>query len=285
LPLGSQKPWECVPEKFQCPSHMICVMKRQRFHCVCDRYFGFYGPKCQQTSKATWLLTVISSMCTTWSIGAILSNIGLALHLKERKKIKMDRTGQTLFFNLIGAVSMAAMNGGVVVTAVGLDPNMIYYHLGRPIVLPTLFSSLIFSALSVSVVWIIDVFNATPTNSGSNSVRCKHAQEQKILTVLYCSSIASFVAIVVVISVFVEHWVPLVSIVGVAFSTFIGVAYHFAGRRVVNELRSLEVSVHVIHWRTPPSLQHAILKHRQIFLRDKRTSGNFRSRSNQRVKQ
>jgi hypothetical protein len=245
LPLGSDKPDSCTPGAFQCPSHMICVERKQPrlgdFKCVCDRFFGFSGVKCTHRTKTTWFLFVTSSLCSLWSLGAVISNVALAIELRETGRLKMNRSARTLLFNTLTAVLFAVVNGGMCLTAINLDPNMVFYEQGRAICLASLYFFLILSSLSVSVVWIIDLHKATPVNSGSISLHEKKKHELATLCTLY--SVASVASCLVVSLPFILRiWIPLVSATGVLFSTFIGFTYQIAGRRILRELNPIDVS-------------------------------------------
>ena len=236
--LGSPKPNECRVHNYDCPSHMFCVPRDDGgSHCICDRFLGYRGPECRQRTRATWLLSVFCILIMLWGFRALISNITLALELKETGRLKANSIGRTLFFNTFASLGPTILAAGLAVTVSDIDPNMKWYQHGCNVSIAVSFFFMCSSTLSVSVVWIIDVQKTATLDMGPEAVRHKKWQERVFLTSAYAISLSA-AALVVVISIFSDLSTgSLLTLLGVLYSAVVGASYHFAGKRVIRDLR------------------------------------------------
>jgi hypothetical protein len=176
-----------------------------------------------------------------FAVRALLSNIMLALELKETGRLKLNCIGRTLFFNTLVPVILNAHYMGVFAMLLELDPDMKYQEHGRRISLSAIFFTSILDFMSVSVVWIIDVQKAVAMRAGTNSALAKKWQERGYLTGLYIFSLSAATLVVIF---FTTLAIPMryISVVGSIFTACIGFSYHYAGRRVLAHLRVADVS-------------------------------------------
>jgi hypothetical protein len=176
-----------------------------------------------------------------FAVRALLSNIMLALELKETGRLKLNCIGRTLFFNTLVPVILLAHYMGVVAMLLELDPEMDFQEHGREVTLSAIFFTTILDFMSVSVVWIIDVKKAVAMRAGTNSALAKKWQERGYLTGLYIFSLSAATLVVIF---FGTLNIPFrfVALVGVLYSACIGFSYHYAGRRVLAHLRVADVS-------------------------------------------
>jgi len=91
------------------------------------------------------------------------------------------------------------------------------------------------------VVWIIDVLKAATMRAGASSARAKKRKERVYLASLYTFSLIA-ATLVVVLFAFLNTPLRYIALVGVFYSAYIGVLYHYAGRRVLSHLRVADVS-------------------------------------------
>ena len=191
--LGSSKPAECEPLKYECPSHMLCLAPNysDAGHCVCDRFLGFFGPQCRGRSRATWLLFTFCIALSYFAVWALLSNITLALEMKKTGRLKPNCIGRTLFFNTLMPVCLLSHYLGYAAMLLELDPDMKYQKHGRGISLSVIFFLIIMDCLSISVVWIIDVQQAAAMRAGASSTRTKKRQQRGYLVGLYIFSLSA----------------------------------------------------------------------------------------------
>jgi hypothetical protein len=172
---------------------------------------------------------------------ALLSNITLALELKETGRLKPNSIGRTLFFNTLVPISNLAHYMGVIAIVTELDPNMKYHQHGIGVCLSFTSASIILTTLSVSVVWVIDVQKAAAMRTGISSERTKKRQERLLLAGLYIFSLS---AATLVLICFATSDTPLqyLTLIGTVYSALVGFSYHYAGRRVLAHLHVADVS-------------------------------------------
>jgi hypothetical protein len=243
--LGSEKPVSCNPSKLECPSHMRCVSTQNghsdhKNHCVCDRYFGFKGEGCEETTRASWFLCSLSVITALWALKALSSNVTLFHELSANGRIKANNIGRTLLFNTLMTLPLAAFSVGIVLTLVGVDEDMEFYEHGRQICISSIFLFFILSTLSVSVVWIIDVVNTTTSSVGADGVNAKKRKKKSYLLALYALSFLLFVIVAILIS-FLDSFGVVIPIAGLTFTVLVGTSYHLAGRRVLSDLQIAQV--------------------------------------------
>jgi hypothetical protein len=209
-----------------------------RHHCVCDRFLGFRGPECRKETRATWLLAGFAVVIFFWAIWALVSNIRLLFELKEAGRLKANSIGRTMFFNTMGTVPVMGLALGVVWTTLGLDPHMTLYHIGGEVAITAMFFFYIISALTVSVVWIIDIQKTSSAfGVGIESARLQKRQELVYLTIAYVISLSCSALVIIA-----NNSLVLVSIIGIFFNSFVGFSYQYAGRRVIRYLAIVEVT-------------------------------------------
>jgi hypothetical protein len=185
-------------------------------------------------------------MCIVLSLLAmrgLLSNITLALELKETGRLKLNSIGRTLFFNALVPISLLAHFAALIAIILELDPNMDNSQHGIGLCLSFSASAVILSTLSVSVVWIIDVQKATAMRAGPSSAQ---QQERVLLAGLY---IFSYSAATLVVISYAATDTPLryITLVGAVYSACVGASYHFAGKRVLAHLHVADVSYVPMH--------------------------------------
>jgi len=172
----------------------------------------------------------------------LISNITLALELKETGRLKANSIGRTLFFNTLASLGPTVLATVFLVTIFEIDPNMEWYQHGRNVSIAVSYFFFFLSTLSVSVVWIIDVQKTAAMDMGTEAVRHKKRQERVFLTSAYAISLSA-AALVVVISIFSDRSIiELMCIVGLLYSIIVGASYHFAGKRVIRDLHIVSVS-------------------------------------------
>jgi len=98
------------------------------------------------------------------------------------------------------------------------------------------------STLSVSVVWIIDVKKLASMGLGADAARAKKRQERVYLTAFYIISLSGS-AFTLFVFFFSKSAVQTVSLMGVTLNIITGGSYYYAGRRVIRDLRVVEVSI------------------------------------------
>jgi hypothetical protein len=174
-------------------------------------------------------------------VWALLSNIMLALELKETGRLKLNSIGRTLLFNTLVPVFLLVYYLGSVAILLELDPNMKFQEHGTRVNISAIFFVLILDTLSVSVVWIIDVLKAASMRAGASSARAKKRKERVYLASLYTFSLIA-ATLVVVLFAFLNTPLRYIALVGALYSANIGVLYHYAGRRVLCHLRVADVS-------------------------------------------
>jgi len=243
--LGSTKPEVCRPESYDCPSHMACVPgDHGTFHCICDRFLGFRGKSCREHSRASWLLLALSIFITLWAFWLLFSNITLAFELKDAGRLKANSNGRTLFFNSLSTLPVITLAIGFALTVVGaglgVDPHMEFYQHGRPACIVGIYLFYFLSTLSVSVVWIIDVKKLASMGLGAGAARAKKRQERVYLTAFYIISLSGS-AFTLFVFFFSKSAVQTVSLMGVTLNIITGGSYYYAGRRVIRDLRVVEV--------------------------------------------
>ena len=220
---------------------MVCVPSDHGTrHCICDRFLGFRGQECREHTRASWLLLVITIIITLWAFWALLSNITLAIELKDAGRLKANSIGRTLFFNSLSTLPVAALATGIGLTVFAdVDPHMEFYQNGRSTCIVGIFFCYILATLSVSVVWIIDVQKMASVGLGTEITRMKKRQERVYLTAAFVIALSSAALIYSVIGS--SPFVGLACI-GIFYNIFVGVSYFYAGRRVIRVLRKAEVS-------------------------------------------
>jgi hypothetical protein len=258
--LGSAKPATCTPQQFDCPSHMLCVASRSSnagHKCRCHRFFGFTGPQCRGGSRATWLLFAFLITLSIFAVWALLSNIMLALELKEAGRLKPNCIGRTLFFNTLVSISLLAHYMGMTAIILDLDPGMNYAQHGAVVCLPFISFSFVLATLSVSVVWIIDVQKASAMRTGITSSAKAKKQERVYLAGLYMFSLSA-ATLLLIIFFRSENQVLLSLFFSALYCTCVGFSYLYAGQRVLAHLHVPNVSCapnpkHTHEIRPPPS--------------------------------
>ena len=239
--LGSPKPNDCEPWMHQCPSHFLCIPRRELGgnHCVCHRYFGFMGTKCRKRSRASWLLLVLSIINAIMSFRALLSNIMLALELKDSGRLKANRIGRTLFFNTVVTLPVMTIAIGNSLIVLEVDRNADFETHGYQVCVACLLFVYYLSTLSVSMVWIVDVQRMSSLGLGRESRLVKKRQERIWLLVTYVVAL-SCVALGIILFVFSSS--APISIVICTYNTIVAGSYRYGGRRVVRDLSLSEVS-------------------------------------------
>jgi len=222
-----------------------------------------------------------------WGFRALISNITLALELKETGRLKANSIGRTLFFNTFASLGPTILAAGLAVTVSDIDPNMKWYQHGCNVSIAVSFFFICSSTLSVSVVWIIDVQKTATLDMGPEAVRHKKWQERVFLTSAYAISLSA-AALVVVISIFSDLSTgSLLTLLGVLYSAVVGASYHFAGKRVIRDLRIVIVgafsfvSFHILEY----TVIHLPCFYRQAYqCFGRKTSLKLRRISKQQVK-
>jgi len=103
----------------------------------------------------------------------------------------------------------------------------------------------ILTTLSVSLAWAIDVKNTRQASDGTDAIqfaRTKKRQENRILGALYFVSLLAL-SLVSLSFALGDVYNPTTGIVSVVYSIFIGATFHYAGQRVIRDLRVTQVSV------------------------------------------
>jgi len=243
---GSPKPNDCDPwldtPANKCPQRFLCTprLRLDGNHCICNRYLGFRGAECRKRSRASWLLLVLSIIIAFMSFRALISNIVLALELKNSGRLKANNIGRTLFFNTLTLPPTIAIGTFYSLILLEVDRNLIFLQHGLQICLACLFFFYFLSTLSVSMVWIIDVQRRSSQGLGRESRLAKKRQER--IWILATYGVALSCVTLAMITYAFSASARNISIVLCIYNIIVAGSYHYAGRRVVRDLRISVVS-------------------------------------------
>jgi hypothetical protein len=221
LPLGSDPPSSCTIGNYECPSHYICSNSK----CVCDRFYGFYGPDCEKLSVASYVYSIVYLL--TWPIMAsgFVYNVYLLRLLHEYGKLNCG-VSVTLMLNTMATLIPCGMVLELPFTVFGVDKQMFMrQYLRAPFFMMLFFSSLS-SSFKISESWI------RLSLKSSRSKKSDHAR-YFYLHVRICG--VAFVGLV--IYCFFNNQVLEFLIATTPF--FIALSYWYGGKLVVKTLRSM----------------------------------------------
>jgi hypothetical protein len=125
-PLGSKVPDQCSVSKMSCPSHYMCVSMDTTStigKCICDRFFGFYGPDCRKLSSASYLFLVLCGIVVIIAVFIIAYSLSLLIFIRSRNKLKSS-TGivtTTLIFNSVAILGPLGVYVGYSLVILEID--------------------------------------------------------------------------------------------------------------------------------------------------------------------
>lgn len=153
--LGSEPPKECKIFKYECPSHYVCVSKKQSdFNgvCVCDRFFGFRGEHCLDLTSASYLVIVLFSIIFVLGILLLIYNISLIHLLYKRNKLKAN-IWVTLLCNALSTL-IIDIAGLCTALTVDVDKQMFYQEHMRQVFIACELFIFHIGSLAISLYWL-----------------------------------------------------------------------------------------------------------------------------------
>ena len=159
-----------------CPHRYVCIATTSdpsEGFCICNRYFGFYGPGCRKLSAASYVLAGFQSVALVAVAFAAYQIFLTGRHL-PRRKLFFPAVVRTLVLGSCALLPNAAMMVGALVFLFGGDMSDVFY---RFIFWPAQvlwMSFLILTILSLALMWLEVISTLVPqvhpeidTSSGS----------------------------------------------------------------------------------------------------------------------
>jgi len=222
LPLGSDPPSSCTIGNYECPSHYICSDSK----CMCDRYYGFYGPDCEKLSVASYVYSIVYMV--TWPFMALgfVYNVYLLRLLYKHQKLNCG-VSVTLMLNMTAALLPCELMLELPFTVFGLDKQMFMrQYLRAPFMILIFFSSML-SSFKISESWIRLTLKGSKEGSKNNVLRNYYVY----------LGIGCFTFFVLVIFCFTIY--RALEILTAATPLLIALSYWYGGKLVVKTLRSM----------------------------------------------
>ena len=139
-----------------CPHRYVCIATARRPNegfCICNRWFGFYGPGCRQLSAATYLLATMQSLALV-AFAYAAYHVFLTGRMLPRRKLFFAAVVRTLVLCSCSLLLNGAFSVGALVFLSGKDPNEVFYEIifwpGQ--VLMIFF--FVLSVLSLALMWL-----------------------------------------------------------------------------------------------------------------------------------
>ena len=123
-PLGSEPPASCRIDKYDCPSHYICVPTKgsdpELGVCKCNGFYGFYGDDCTKLSAASHLSLALWFLNALGLIYCMWRNLGLFWRLHETGRMRFNAILKSLIFNTIFPLPCMGMCAGFICTVLAV---------------------------------------------------------------------------------------------------------------------------------------------------------------------
>lgn len=242
LPLGSDKPDKCNAHVgYNCPSHFICVRDfgdhEENGRCICDRFYGFVGPKCLELSFSSYMLIVFSALLIVGNIFALVSNIQLIAKLNEAGKFRwcggtfqQRATNRSILSNIMITIPAMCLNAGFIAIMTGIDKQMFVNEFVRVPCCCAIAFLFVLCTANISLVWMELVgktANAIPNTGLLNGISTHRA-------VFIVISGSALVSCAVGFAVF--RSVAIVTMVFSGYALLVSLSYLVAGRMVLRQL-------------------------------------------------
>jgi hypothetical protein len=156
-PLGSEPVSKCEIHSYECPSHYLCVTydpDSNYGHCICDRFYGFYGPTCEKLSVASLIGGLVCIGSIAFMIKALFSNCLFAYRLHRVGCLQQNAVGRSLFFNALCTFPPLTTTVGFFLCLISVDRQMVFHQYIRIWTYSALLVTFILSTMSISLAWI-----------------------------------------------------------------------------------------------------------------------------------
>jgi len=205
-----------------CPSNFICVSQDEGWKCICDRFYGFYGPQCKNLSASSYLLLIGCLIMFFVSLLSVIYNVQLMLLLYKTKKLKFY-TFSVVGLNTLSSGLWTGLTSGLILTVFQWDKQMIFHQKIRIIILISSAMCTILSSLVINGYWI-----SITKQISSKSEHLKYQFQ------VY----GSFASIIIAFFLMFLFFDPMISAALVS-GVISGWSYHYGGKVVVMALRKL----------------------------------------------
>jgi hypothetical protein len=180
---------------YDCPSHYFCARDHTQSGprvgtCRCNPFYGFYGPHCQKLSATSYFFAALCGCTLVLSAHALYLNaiVVRGLMSKQLGGFRMNATGRTLLFNLVGNLPIMSVATGLGLIAIDVDKQMIYHEFLREGSIAAYFGLFILYCFSISLVSCITsvALSSRPYFHYSKSLATSFALSKRITGLPAC---------------------------------------------------------------------------------------------------
>jgi hypothetical protein len=230
---------KCMIMDYECPSKYLCVAEDGGHvgHCICDRFYGFYGPMCSKLALASYILVACCGLGVFLMMRALFFNISLAYRLYVFRHLGPNAIGRSLFFNLLLIVPSIGLCFGFMFPVVQVDEDMYFHEFLRLPMYTLYFGTYILTAMSISLVWVETVEKSSSSRSNKAN---KKSINWKYKSILYGTSVVSIFASCL------SYRYNFTAFFGLVLCVMVAYSYHYASQRVVKALSTTDVNGSII---------------------------------------